>query len=140
MGKGKAAKSASIPISLAAGSLAGILITVFICGIIAWFIYSGTISENAMNYGTTAAILCGSILCASISYGRIQGKPLWICMAAAGIYFFLLLALNILFFEGRISKVGVTALLILGGAFIPAILASRGRGGTKKKHKKVRYR
>jgi hypothetical protein len=65
---------------------------------------------------------------------------LLICLLSAGVSFLTLIIIRILFFEGGFHRIGATALLLLGGSLIPALLVSRARGVRKKNHKKYRSR
>ena len=132
--------SMSVPIGLLQGGACSLLTIGIICGFFAKLIDGGILPANAMNYGTTTALLCASILGAWITCARIREKPLLICLLSAGVSFLTLIVIRILFFEGGFHRIGVTALLLLGGSLIPALLVSRGRGVRKKNHKKYRSR
>lgn len=132
--------SMSVPIGLLQGGACSLLTIGIICGFFAELIDGEILPASAMNYGTTTALLCASILGAWITCARIREKPLLICLLSAGVSFLTLIVIRILFFEGEFHRVGVTAWLLFGGSMVPALLVSRGMARRKKNHKKYRSR
>lgn len=140
MGRSKVTKSASISIGIAWGALSSIIITLVVCVTFAKLIETELLPEAALDYGATLALLCASILGAWIAQKKIGQKPLLACVMSAGLYFLILLGINTLFFGGQLGGILETALLVIGGAVVPAILKSVGGASKKTNHKKYRYR
>lgn len=74
---------------------------------------------------------------AAVSYNKIKQHKAMISLIFALSYFALLLGISILLFEGRMSGVGETALLIIGGSFLTVLLkTTTGKRKIRKKQKR----
>lgn len=136
----KMKQAMSVPVGVALGAACSLVITMVICGIFAKLIDGEVISPNSMDYGGTAALLCGSISGAWLTLRKTRQKPLLICTLAGVVYFLILLALHAILSAGEIRGVGVTAILVASGSIVPALLNSGKGTAGKGIHKKHRYR
>ncbi len=128
-----------IPMSIGVGvmiSMAGMLAGALA---LAAVIHKGKMSPDAMGYGVLAVLMISSVFGSLIACTRVSGKRLIVGAVTSAVYLLVLLCMTALFFGGRYQGVAVTALVVLGGGIISALLTTRHGKGTGKKHKKHRY-
>lgn len=132
-GKGKTMSMAG---GLALGALVSLAVTLAGTGVLAYLVNGEHLDMENIGYGILVMLLLGSFLGAQTAFRRIRRRRLLVCLAAGGVYLGILLGMTALFFGGQYSGVGTTALLILAGSMVAALLGKeRGRGG---KHRKIK--
>lgn len=127
-------RASSMGAGLVIGGLSGLIITLFGSAILAKLIDANVFPETSIGYGVMVILLLESFLGALLAFAKIRRQRLLVCMATGLIQFLLLLSMTALFFGGQYSGVGVTALLILCGSALAALLGLReNRGGKMRK-------
>lgn len=121
----KSEKEISVPREIAEGVLIAIVVNLLGAGITAWLISSEKLPETATGYGALAIVILASFLGAVVAAKRTQRQRMVICLIAGGAYFILLLAATALFFDGRFSNVGGTALAVIAGCCTAGLLGFR---------------
>lgn len=124
-------RASSVPGGLAAGAAVSMAITVGLTLWMALLLDHESISWDTAGYGIMAMILLSAFFGAWTACGRIRRQRLLVCLMSGGVYFAILLSVTALFFGGQYQAVGVTALLIAGGCFCPALLAPGKRRGSR---------
>lgn len=130
----------SMPIGLALGLAVSMVVTLAGSGLIAYLVLGETLGENAIGYGAMVTVLLSAALGAWTAVGRIKRRRLLSCLASGGCYFGALLSMTALFFGGQYQGMGVTALLVLGGAGSVALLSLKSEGQSRGRKKKYRIR
>ncbi|MGM9603607.1 MAG: hypothetical protein ACI3XG_00905 [Faecousia sp.] len=128
----------SMPVGLALGWTAAMLMTAAACGLLAWLILSGKAGWEAMGYGAMAILLAASYAGAAVSCRMIMHRKLLVCILSGVIYLCSLTAITALMFGGKLDAVWVTALLVAGGTATAALVhcaEKRGNGRKRKKHR-----
>lgn len=129
-------RASSMPAGLAMGGLCGLAVTLLGAGILAKLIDANTLPETSIGYGVMVILMLASFLGALLAYNKIKRQRMLVCMASGLSLFLILLSMTALFFGGQYSGVGVTALLILCGSGLAALLGLReNRGGKTRKIK-----
>ena len=98
-------------------------------------ISTGSLPENTLGYISIMVLLLTGFSGAAVGTGRATEKRLLNSMMSAGGCFAALLAITALFFEGQYDRIGITALMLLLGAFSAAIMP-KGKG----RQRNSRYR
>ena len=135
--KSKGAAS-SIPWALAISAIVNIVITLTGGAITAYLLLTERIGENGIRYASMIILLISAIMGAWSAYSCIKKQRLQICMMSAGVYYLLLMAITALFFGGQYQSMGITAVIILVGTVLVAILTGKDSG--KIRFKKRAYR
>ena len=129
-------RAASMPVGLTIGGVGSLIVTILCAAILAKLMEGEKLPGNGMGYGVMVMLLLASFLGAMAAFGKIKRQRVLVCLASGGIYFGILLSITALFFGGQYSGVGVTALLILCGSGLAALLGLReNRGGKRRKIK-----
>ena len=128
--------AASIPAGLAWGAMAETAVTL-----------AGTLAATALinreilkwdnsGYAILIILLLSSWIGAMVASGKIKRRRAVVCIASGLIYFLLLLMTAALFFGGRYSGVGETALLIFSGSILG--IFSQYTNKNRRKRRKMR--
>lgn len=122
-------KAKSMPAGIGIGTAVSVAITVAGAALIAVWIDKGTMSSDAMGYGALATLLLSSLIGSLTAAAMIKHRKSVVCMATGLMYFCALLCCTAMFFGGRYSGVGVTALVIFAGSGASALLCAMRNGG-----------
>lgn len=133
-------KAMSLPAGIAIGGGAALVVTLFLAAGLTQLVLSERIDEGSIGYWASGALPACSALGALIAVGVIKRKRMQVCLLTGALYFITLLAINVLFFGGQFSGVGVTVLLILLGTGAVGLLGARGERRGGKRHKPYRSR
>ena len=109
----------SMPVGLAMGWITQMLVTVLACVLPAMLILNGRAGWEAMGYGVMVILLLSAYL-------------------GAAIYLVTLVAIVVLFFDGRFDAVWVPALLVAGGAAAAALVHCRKKEAKSRRRKRRR--
>lgn len=120
-------RASSIPAGLAVGALISILVTVGICVIGGWMIGCEMMEQNKIGYCSITALLASSILGSMVASKKVQRKRLLITLVSGGIYYAVLVAITIIFFDGSFQGMGVTFITVLVGVLVSALLPNGSR-------------
>lgn len=127
-------RASSMPAGLAFGAGVGMLITLIGTALIAKMVDLEYMDESKIGYGVMVMLMMSSFADAMTSAGKIKRQRLMVCAFSGAIYFLILLSITALFFGGQYEAVGVTAILVAGGAMLAALTSvRRGRGAGKRK-------
>ena len=108
--------AASIPVGLGWGVLVSMTATLTGAAIAAKLIEREVLSWAQSGYAVLVILLLSAWMGAMVSAGKIKRRRVAICFASGAIYLLMLMCITALFFGGRYSGVGETALLILCGS------------------------
>lgn len=129
-------KASSMPGGLAAGALCSLSITLAMAALLAKLVEAKRMAEENIGYGVMVLLLLASFAGALVAFRRIKRQRMLVCLLSGVIYFAILMSMTALFFGGQYEAVGVTALLVLGGSAVAALLGlQQGRG---QKHRKIK--
>lgn len=132
-------RAASIPSGLAVGAAVSVIVTLIICSLGAWLITSEIMPQERIGYCSIAALLLSAILGGMTAMNRVKRKRLAVSLMNGGIYYALLIAVTILFFDGSFQGMGVTLAVILLGSVIAVLTAKRGHNlNSGQKRRKIR--
>lgn len=126
-------KASSMPAGLALGGAASLTATLVIAGILAKLVETEVLAEENIGYGVMILLFISSMLGSVISSVRIKRQRLLVCAMSGVIYMMILLSITALFFGGQYEAVGVTALLVVGGSIVTALLGLNQNGGGKRR-------
>ena len=128
----------SMPAGLAMGWVTSMVITAVACGLLAWLILGGKTGWEAMGYGAMITLLAASYAGASMSCRLISRRKLLVCILSGAIYLFSLGLLTALLFGGKLDGIWISALLVIGGAGMAALVhcaEKRNKGKGRKKRR-----
>ena len=112
-------------------TLAGALVTSELIG-------REVLSWDHSGYAMMIVLMISSWAGSMTAAGKIRRRRLLVCLASGMIYFLLLLAATALFFGGRYSGVGETALLILCGSLLGVFIDNSGKTGSSRTKRRIR--
>lgn len=131
-------RASSIPVGLAVGLGVSLTVTMIMSMLVAYLQSTEMISDSGVGYGAMLTLLLSSAAGAGAAWRKVKHQRLVICAASGLCYFLSLIAITAMFFGGQYSAVGVTALLILGGAGAVALLGLKGeKNSTSVRRKKI---
>ena len=131
-------RAMSMPGGLAVGAAVSIGVTLASCVLLTKLILSGALNMDQIGYGVMVLLLAASFLGALTAQGRVKHQRSMVCMLSGLVYYLMLLCTTALFFGGQYSGVGVTGLLVLGGAGTAA-LAAAGKGTPRRNQRKWKH-
>ena len=134
-------RAMSMPGGLALCAAVSMGITLAGCLLLAKLVHSGGVDPDKIGYGIMIQLLAAAFLGAAVAQGKIKHRKWMVCMLSGAIYFLILLGITALFFGGQYYGVGVTGLLVMGGALTAGLtLAGQGSRGRKTgKHRKRKH-
>lgn len=135
MAKKRNGRASTMAGGLAAGAAVSIVLTLLLSVLVGKLADMEIISETAIGYAAMGILLLSSIAAAVVAIGRIKRQRLIIGLASGGIYYLMLLSITALFFGGRYTGMGVTALVVTAGCGA-VILAGMGQGRSRQTHRR----
>lgn len=133
-------RAMSLPAGLAVGAAGSLAMTIILTAVLAKLVEAETMPVENIGYGIMALLVISSFAGAMIAFGRIKRQRLMVCGVSGVIYFAVLMSITALFFGGQYSAVGVTALMVLAGSAVAALLGLRQGRGAKRTKIKVPHR
>lgn len=131
-------RASSVPVGLVAGATVSIFVTVMICIIGAWLISSEILPQKHIGYCAILALLAGAMMGAMTAWKKVQRQRLMVCLLSGGVYYALLAAITIAFFDGSFQGMGVTFATVLLGCVAAALLTNRThKRKTGPQHRKI---
>ncbi len=130
--------SKSMPAGIALGWIAEMLMAAAMCALLAILILDEKMDWGAIGYGVMVILFASSYLGAKIACNLIARRKLVVCALSGGVYIATLLAINILFFDGKIGAVWAPALLVFGGAAAAAVMHQTQKGERRRRKRKRR--
>lgn len=129
----------SMPVGLALGWIASMVITGVACGAITWLILSGKAGWGIMGYGSIGILLTASYVGATVSCKMIMHRKLLACILSGTIYLLSLLVLVAMMFGGQLNGFWATALLVVGGTATAALVhcAEKKDNGRRRKKRRL---
>ena len=121
------------------GIVVSLVITLAGSMLVAWLIGREMIPEIAVGYGAMMILILGSMAGAWTAVLKIKHRKLLVCGMSGVGYYISLLAMTALLFGGQYQGMGVTALVILCGVGVTALIACREPKIKRKNYKKLRY-
>lgn len=117
--------ASTMPVGFALGLLCSLGITCGGAGI--WALLAGreTLGENTVGFCAMVLILLSAVAGPAVAVGRIKRRRVFVCGISGILYFGTLLSMTALFFGGQYQGIGVTALLVLAGSTLVAMLGLR---------------
>ncbi len=127
-------RAMSMPSGLAFGAGVSLCITLFFTALIAKLVEAEKMRLEQIGYGVMIMLMTASFLGALLAAGKIKRQRLMVCMLSGVIYFGILMSITALFFGGQYEAVGVTGVLVMGGAMLAVLTgAHEKRGGRRRK-------
>jgi len=123
-GRGRAL---SLPAGIGIGALTGLAITIAGAMAAGKLLDAEMIEMESVGYAAMVILLLSSYISSQMAWRKVKRQRAAVSLGAGGIYYLLLLAMTALFFGGRYSGMGVTALLVLAGNGSAVLLGLYGR-------------
>lgn len=136
----KAAAGGSLVSGLVFGASVSAALTLLGTALCAAMVSAETIPEQASGYSALAILFLAALGGAATGAGKAKNKRLYVCLAVAGIYMMLLLAMTAVFFEGQYSGVGVTVLVLLSASIVAAMIGQGREKRTNLRRSKIKRR
>ncbi len=133
-------QGSSIPVGIAWGLLASVMVMLLCCAATAALVVSETIREGSMAYGALLTLLLSAGAGAVVAGLRVKGNYLPVCLGTGGVFYVFLLCCTGLFFDGSYTGMLPSALVILGGCGVVALLMARSSMQSGKRKRKYRLR
>lgn len=133
-------RASSMPTGLLFGAMVSLGITLLAAALIAKLVSAEYIEESGIGYGIMAALLGASFAGALLASGKIKRQRLLVCALSGLLYFLILLGITALFFGGQYEAVGVTGILVMGGALLAALTGGGASRGGKRRKRKIANR
>lgn len=121
---------------LAWGGAVSMALTVILAVVTAKMVDMGTLAEGNVGYAALGILLISTVSGARLAAGRIKRRRLLVCLASGAIYYGLLLLVTALFFGGKYTGMGVTALAVLGGSGASCLMGMGQGSGRRRKHRR----
>lgn len=125
-------RALSIPAGLTYGATVSVILLIGLCGIVAKLVLEGILAETDAGYGVLVLLLMSSFAGALTAHRKIKRQRMMVCLLTGVLYVMILISVTALFFGGQYEAVGVTILVVLGGAI------SAGLIGVKEKRRRIR--
>ena len=125
-------RASSIPAGLALGAAASILSTAIICMIGSWMIGEEIIRQEQIGYCSIITLIASSMTGSLIAWRKIRRKRLLVSFASGLIYYLILIAITVVFFDGQFQGLGVTLITIIIGVNVTILLTNGGPKGKKR--------
>jgi len=126
-------RASTIPVGLGSGAAVSLGITIISVTVIAKLVSAEYLEESKIGYCVMVMLMAASYGGAEMAVKRIKRQRLMVCMLSGLLYFGMLLGMTALFFGGQYEAVGVTGILVIGGAFLAVLSGGRGRNGRRTK-------
>ena len=133
-------KAASMPAGLALGGTVSLGITLLLAAIIAKMVSGERVAEENIGYWIMALLFVSSAAGAMMANSRIKRQKLLVTALSGLVYMGLLLSITALFFGGQYEAVGVTALVVMAGSLVTALLGGNGSRAGKRRKTGMRHR
>ena len=130
-------RTTSVPMGIAVGLTGSITLLLILSAIIAWIIGKGILDCQNIGYAVMIMLLSTSVAGSAISYGKIKRRKLMVCIISGASYFVFLLLITALFFGAQYTAVGETALLILCGSMIFALVTVPSKTNKRRKYHRL---
>lgn len=132
--------AASMPAGLALGLCASLAVTIVGSILAANLVLKEMLPENGIGYCSMVILLVSSVLGAVVSVNRIKHRRLYVCTLSGAVYYASLLAVTALFFGGQYQGMGVTALMVLAGCGVVALVGVKGEKRGTSRRRKFKHR
>lgn len=133
-------KAAALPVGIGIGVLASLAVTLLGSALAAYLIHSEKIGENTIGGSAMVILAAASVIGALVACQRVKRMRVQVSMITGAAYYITLLAMTALLFGGQYDGMGVTALVVLAGCGVSALLGVRGGKGRKMRGLKRSYR
>ena len=133
------AKAVSIPVGVAMGVGAALVMTAMGSAASAWAILGGFVPETGIGYLVMIILLVSASAGSAVAAGSVQRLRAQMCLAAGVGYYLCLMAMTALFFGGRYHGMGVTGVMVFCGSVLVILLApgSKNRAGCRRRRKRA---
>jgi len=121
--------ASSIPKGLALSGIVGLFTTILGSIMIAYMVNAEWIAESNIGYSIMILLTVTSFIAAIIAWKKIKHRRIVVCLLAGAVYYCILLSITALFFRGQYQGMLETALLVLCGSLLAAMI-----GSNRKKH------
>lgn len=116
--------------------LASILVTIIGAAVGAWLLSTEKIAMENARFIAVVILLLSSMLGALLAISVIKEKRVPVCLISGTVYILSMLAITALFFDGRYSGVGESAMVVFAGVFSVALLGLKGGKRTNRSRRK----
>jgi len=124
-------KQRSLGVALFNGTAWSLGITILGAAVMASLILKGTLQDTAIGYAAMAILLLASFAGSMFTVRRAGKKLAVSAMMSGAIYYGILALMNVIVYKGGFEGMGVTALVIAGGAGVTILVNVNSRGGKR---------
>lgn len=134
----KMKKNLNVPAALALGTGIAVITTMVGSLIAAWLLHSQKIDEGGISY-VVMVITVASIILGAVSAAGGAGKQILpVCTGTAAVYLLLLVAVNLLFLDGKVKGFLPTMVLVLGCGVSVSLIYVKFSGNKGKRKRRNR--
>lgn len=126
----------TIPLGIGFGVAACLIVTVLGAIIGATLVDKQVVAEQGIGYVALVILVFSAATGAWTAMHKLKRKKMQMCLLTGLCYYGILLAITGILFGGRYESMGITALAVLAGAGVVALLGSRGERSSTGHHKK----
>lgn len=139
LNKKDSGKASAMTIGILFGVLVSVLISLVSSSILAGLISGEKMSADAVGYGTAVILVVASSVGAWTANAKIKHHRTQVCLITGGVYFLVLLAFTAMLFDGQYRGLGISAICVLAGCTVVALLGIRDKKSRKSKFKKSAF-
>lgn len=132
--------ASTVPTGLTYGSLVFAAMVLSGCVLATKLIEKEILDWNQSGYVVLVILLLSSWMGAMVSAAKIKRRRMAVCIGSGVVHLLLLLCATALFFGGKYSGVGETALLIFCGSMVAVFTGAQGKNRRKSIKTKASYR
>ena len=114
-----------IPAGLGIGALISLLTTLAGAALVSYLVAAEKIGEGTIGVSAMIILAVAAAVGAWCAVCVVKRLRLQVCMMTGACYYLSLLALTALFFGGRYQGMGISALIVLGGCTLVALIPSK---------------
>lgn len=131
-------RALGIPAGVGLGALISLLITLVGAALVSYLIAAEKIGEGTIGFSALIILSVAAAIGAWCAVSVVKRLRLQVSMMSGGSYYLILLALTALFFGGQYEGMGVSALIILAGCALVALIPSKSGKIFRKKKRSYR--
>ena len=118
-------------IAVVIGLTVSFILSLLLSAVAAWAVSDGKLQENAIGAAVWPIQFIATAIGCLIATLLMGSMPAIISAVCGGAYLLLLIAINILFFDGSMGGIGSGVLSVLCGTLVPIILQLLGKKGRR---------
>ena len=139
LNKKDSSKVSAMAVGIIIGVLVSVLISLVASVILAGLIGAEKMSMGAVEYGSAVILMMASAAGSFTACRKVNHHRTQVCLMTGGAYYLLLLAITSVFYEGKFQGLGITAVSVILGCAVVALLGIRDKKTRKNKFKKSAF-